>query len=97
MLNFVPEPNRVISEMTRVVKSGSSVAAYVWDYAGKMQLMRHFWNAAAALDRNAFDNPPTCKSGVRWQALSHLRDGHHQLSDAVDEEVCNVVDVKSSF
>jgi hypothetical protein len=22
----------------------------VWDYAGKMQLMRHFWNAAAALD-----------------------------------------------
>jgi hypothetical protein len=26
------------------------VAAYVWDYAGKMQLMRHFWNAATALD-----------------------------------------------
>ena len=31
------------------------VAAYVWDYAGKMQLMRHFWNAAAALDPAAYD------------------------------------------
>jgi hypothetical protein len=26
------------------------VALYVWDYAGKMQFMRHFWNAASALD-----------------------------------------------
>ena len=31
------------------------MAAYVWDYAGKMQLMRHFWNAAAALDPRAYD------------------------------------------
>jgi hypothetical protein len=31
------------------------VAAYVWDYAGKMQMMRHFWNAAAALDPAARD------------------------------------------
>ena len=34
--------------MVRVVKPQGVVAAYVWDYAGKMQLMRHFWNAAAA-------------------------------------------------
>jgi hypothetical protein len=26
------------------------VAVYVWDYASKMQFMRHFWNAAIALD-----------------------------------------------
>jgi hypothetical protein len=26
------------------------VGAYVWDYAGDMQLMRYFWNAAVALD-----------------------------------------------
>jgi hypothetical protein len=29
------------------------VAAYVWDYAGRMELMRHFWNAAVALDSTA--------------------------------------------
>ena len=41
--------------MVRVVKPQGVVAAYVWDYAGKMQLMRHFWNAAAALDPLAYD------------------------------------------
>ncbi len=55
VLNFIPQPDRAVSEMARVVKSGGVVAAFVWDYAGKMQLMRHFWNAAVALDPNAFD------------------------------------------
>jgi SAM-dependent methyltransferase len=55
VLNFVPEPDRAVAEMTRVVRDGGTVAAYVWDYAGKMQLMRHFWNAACALDPSARD------------------------------------------
>jgi hypothetical protein len=29
------------------------VAAYVWDYAGRMELMRYFWDAAVALDPGA--------------------------------------------
>jgi hypothetical protein len=41
--------------MARAAKPKSVVAAYVWDYAGKMQMMRHFWNAAAALDPAARD------------------------------------------
>jgi SAM-dependent methyltransferase len=53
VLNFVPQPERMAAEMIRVVRPGGTVAAYVWDYAGKMQLMRHFWNAAAALDPGA--------------------------------------------
>ena len=53
VLNFIPKPEQAVREMARVAKQGSSVAAYVWDYAGKMQLMRHFWNAAAALDPRA--------------------------------------------
>jgi len=32
------------------VRIGGTVAAYVWDYAGQMQLMRYFWDAAVALD-----------------------------------------------
>ena len=50
VLNFVPEAGRAVAEMTRVVREGGAVAAYVWDYAGEMQLMRHFWDAAGELD-----------------------------------------------
>lgn len=50
MLNFVPNPERAIAEMIRACKPGGVVALYVWDYADKMQFMRHFWNAAAAVD-----------------------------------------------
>jgi len=55
MLNFVPQPSQAIAEMARGARPGGIVAAYVWDYAGKMQLMRHFWNAAVALDPAAVE------------------------------------------
>jgi SAM-dependent methyltransferase len=55
VLNFVPEPARAVAELARVVRPGGVVAAYVWDYAGRMELMRHFWDAAVALDPAAAD------------------------------------------
>lgn len=55
VLNFIPQPYLAICEMSRAARAGGMVAAYVWDYAGKMQLMRHFWNAAVALNPEAFD------------------------------------------
>jgi hypothetical protein len=36
--------------MVRVTKPGGRVAAYVWDYAGGMQMIRHFWDAAVAVN-----------------------------------------------
>jgi len=53
VLNFVPEPARGVAEMARATRSGGQVAAYVWDYAGKMELLRVFWDAAAELDPTA--------------------------------------------
>lgn len=51
VLNFVAEQHAALREMRRVAASGHGViAAYVWDYAGRMELMRHFWSAAAELD-----------------------------------------------
>ena len=55
VLNFVPQPEQMIAEMVRAVHKGGTLALYVWDYAGRMQFMRHFWNAAAALDPTARD------------------------------------------
>ena len=45
-LNFVPEPTYAVAESIRVAKPGATVAAYVWDYAGEMQMMRWFWDTA---------------------------------------------------
>jgi SAM-dependent methyltransferase len=50
MLNFVPERTRVLAEMHRACRRGGVVAAYVWDYAGGMQLISRFWAAAEELD-----------------------------------------------
>jgi SAM-dependent methyltransferase len=50
MLNFLPEPSRGLAEMARVTRPGGVAAVYVWDYADGMRLMRHFWDAAVALD-----------------------------------------------
>jgi SAM-dependent methyltransferase len=50
VLNFVSEPALAVAEMARVIRPGGAVAVYVWDYAGEMQLMRHFWDAATALN-----------------------------------------------
>lgn len=50
VLTFVPDAPAALAESVRVCRSGGTVAAYVWDYAGRMELMRRFWDAAAALD-----------------------------------------------
>jgi SAM-dependent methyltransferase len=53
VLNFVPEPRRMVAEMARAVRRDGIVALYVWDYADKMELTRYFWDAAVALDPSA--------------------------------------------
>ena len=49
VLNFVPDHAAMLREMVRVTRPGGTVAAYVWDYAGGMQMMRHFWDVALEL------------------------------------------------
>lgn len=49
VLNFVPDIDAALAEMRRVTRSGGLVAAYVWDYGGRMELMRRFWDGAIAL------------------------------------------------
>src|SRR4051794_20157267 len=49
VLNFIPQPERAAAAMARVTRPGGTVAAYVWDYAGQMQLMRYFWDVAVVL------------------------------------------------
>jgi SAM-dependent methyltransferase len=49
VLNFVPNLGVALEEMRRVARPKGVIAAYVWDYADKMELIRYFWDAAVAL------------------------------------------------
>ncbi|HWR50747.1 MAG TPA: methyltransferase domain-containing protein [Bryobacteraceae bacterium] len=53
VLNFVPDAGLAVAELARVVRAGGTVAVYVWDYAGDMQMLRRFWDAAASQDDRA--------------------------------------------
>ena len=53
VLNFVPAPDRALSGMARIIRPEGIVAAYVWDYADKMEMIRCFFDAAVALDPDA--------------------------------------------
>jgi len=55
VLNFVPGPDRAIVEFARTLGAGSMAAAYLWDYARGMQMMRYFWDAAIALNPAAHE------------------------------------------
>lgn len=53
VLNFIPDSLAATKEMARVTRPRGVVAAYVWDYKGGMEMMRHFWEAA--IDANPDD------------------------------------------
>ncbi len=62
VLNFVPDKKRTLQEMRRIVQPGVTVALYVLDYAGEMQLMRYFWDAVAEV----FPEGAECDEGKQF-------------------------------
>jgi SAM-dependent methyltransferase len=63
VLNFVPDASVAVAEMVRVADVGGVVGAYVWDVPEGMQVIRFFWDAAAALDPEA----AALDEGMRFQ------------------------------
>lgn len=53
LLNFVPDLSKALAEMIRVTVPGGAIAAYVWDYADRMEIIKCFWDAAVSLDPEA--------------------------------------------
>lgn len=93
VLNFVPDPARMLGAMRRVVQPGGVVAVYVWDYAGEMHVMRYFWDVAAELDPAARDLAeglrfPLCRPGP----LAELA-----RAAGLDEIATRSLDVSATF
>lgn len=67
-LNFISVPIVALSEMVRTTQAGGVVAAYLWDYADRMQMLRYFWDAAIAIDPAAKE----LDEGERFQLCQPL-------------------------
>ena len=90
-MNFVPDPAKAVREMVRVTRDGGVVAAAVWDYDDRMQMLRIFWDEAIRHDplARAKDegNMPICRPGdlpALWkgQGLEHVRERAIEIETA---------------
>lgn len=93
VLNFVPDQPAALAEMARVAGPGGMVAAYVWDYAEKMQLMRYFWDAAISLDAGVAQMDELVRFPIcRPEPLKQL------FADAgLDDVEVMAIDIATSF
>jgi len=53
VLNFVPDQETAVAEMARVVRPGGTVAVYVWDFAGGLNITQHLSDVLAAVAPDA--------------------------------------------
>src|SRR5947209_6317987 len=103
VLNFIEDVNKALAEFKRVCRSGAVIGAYVWDYAGKMEMMRHFWDAAVSLFKDAREKDegvrfPICNPRVLTQLFQSA--GLHNIETAfidVPTEFKNFADFWEPF
>jgi SAM-dependent methyltransferase len=72
-MNFIGNPILALRALRDALQPDGILAFYVWDYAGKMEMLRYFWDSVVALDPGA----RSLDEGVRFplcqpDALRHL-------------------------
>lgn len=79
VVNFIPDRSAAVREMARVTRPGGVVAAAVWDYGDGMEMLRMFWDEAAAVDPASKlkdeRHMPVCRKGELeglWKAQGLL-------------------------
>jgi len=94
-LNFVPDPAQALAEQIRVTRPGGLIAAAVWDYGDGMQMLRVFWEEAAANDPAADARDERHMPLCRHSQLSALWLSHGML--AVGERPLTIEQPFASF
>jgi len=91
VLNFVPDAERAVREMIRVTRDGGVIAAAVWDYGWRMEMLRVFWDEAAALNPGVSVSDerhmPLCTRGelsTLWRASGLEAVDEHALTMSLE-------------
>jgi SAM-dependent methyltransferase len=67
VFNFIPDRAKAIGELRRVTNAGGRISAAIWDYGGRMAMLRSFWDAAVELNPSADTlderHMPLCRAG----------------------------------
>ena len=92
-LNFFPQAEAAIDEMRRIAAPGAFVSACVWDYAGRMEFLRHFWDAVVAVAPDARE----LDEGRRFPICR--RDALETLfrSGGLRQVVCEAIEITTRF
>ena len=92
-LNFFPDPEAAINEMRSLATRGATVSACVWDYAGRMDFLRLFWDVAASVDPNARELDEGMRFPIcRPRALARLF--HH---GGLHDVRCEPIEILTAF
>jgi SAM-dependent methyltransferase len=92
-LNFFQDHLASVREMRSLVHQGGVVSACVWDYAGRMEFLRYFWDAVIAEDPHARDQDegvrfPICNSGLLMQLFNDA---------GFVDMTCEAMDISTKF
>ncbi|MFQ5744804.1 MAG: class I SAM-dependent methyltransferase [Acidobacteriota bacterium] len=92
-LNFLPDAGHALEEMRSLASGGGTISACVWDYQGRMEFLRTFWDVAASLDPGACELDegrrfPLC----RPEALSELF-----LAAGLEDVRCEPIEMSTDF
>ena len=93
VLNFIGDINKAIAEIKRVCCNNGIVCGYVWDYKGKMEMMRYFWDAAISLSEDALEKDeavrfPICNENMLRQLFQ---------SEGLSNIETTIIDVPTVF
>lgn len=91
VLHFVTDPEQAAHEFRRVLRPGGVAAACVWDFAGGMEMLSLFWDAALAVDPEAPDEARTMRFGRPGEIAELLTSaGFHDVAETT-------LDVQSTY
>ena len=92
-LNFFPDAEAAVEEMRRITAPGGTVSACVWDYAGRMEFIRYFWDSVAAVHPDAADRDEGRRFAIcRPEALTALFRGA-----GLTQVVCGSIEIATRF